>query len=256
MRMKRSKLLRTALVTIVLAGAVSAAWVERFRPVEVRYRVTVVIDEGGVERRGSAVWSSELWRPILPLASTYSGNIRADAIPIKLGNGAYLFVLLADYDPSEPGTYQSPGNGAAGIAGNLFDGHVTYRGYDKIELYKAIAKERPKGRLVCPKTGYRRWAPPDGSKVPTTIDCFQLAYSARPAVIKDLQRFDAQCAYFSASCPIRIKRAYVEVTDDPVTRPLNAVLPWMRGDYDFTGTIDGLKAQRLGVSDVIFSMRS
>ncbi len=72
---------------------------------EVRYKVTVEIDDNGTPRSGSSVWSWSLRKPTVALASRYDGRFRGEAVAVDLGKGGTLFALLRAEDGS-PGTVQ------------------------------------------------------------------------------------------------------------------------------------------------------
>ena len=65
-------------------------------PAEVRYKVTVEVDDNGTHRSGSSVWSFRLSKPTLALASPYNAEFKGEAVTVDLGNDNVLFALLVD----------------------------------------------------------------------------------------------------------------------------------------------------------------
>ncbi|NIJ18725.1 hypothetical protein FHS95_000394 [Sphingomonas naasensis] len=58
------------------------------------YRLDVEVDDNGVIRTGSRVWSFELARPIVPLVSSFSPRFRGEAVPVELPGRGTLFALV------------------------------------------------------------------------------------------------------------------------------------------------------------------
>ncbi len=74
---------------------------------EVRYRVTVDIDDNGVTRSGSSVWSASVRRPTLALGSRYDSSFQGEAVAVELKDGRHAFALLvagngSDYASAVP----------------------------------------------------------------------------------------------------------------------------------------------------------
>lgn len=65
---------------------------------EVRWRMTVEVETPDGTRTGSSVWSWELSRPTLALASPYEGQFRGEAVAVELPNGSVLFALVRDQE--------------------------------------------------------------------------------------------------------------------------------------------------------------
>jgi hypothetical protein len=141
------------------------------------------------------------------------------------------------------------------IPGRVFHNHIPYRGPDEIERLVSIKHSKvPPGRLICPQVGAEMWLEPDNSRVPTAVFCFRMAYSRTPSNKSELKPFDPACAYFQSSCRIRIKRVIVELTDQPVDRPLSHILPWMK-DYDDKRIFEERNFTPPGPSHLIFVIR-
>lgn len=74
---------------------------------EVRYRMTVDIDDNGVMRSGSSIWSASVRRPTLGLGSAYDSSFKGEAVAVELNDGRYAFALLvagngSDYASAVP----------------------------------------------------------------------------------------------------------------------------------------------------------
>jgi hypothetical protein len=63
---------------------------------EVRYKVTVEVDDMGTHRSGTSVWSFKLSEPTVALASPYDAEFKGEAVAVDLGNRQVLFALLKD----------------------------------------------------------------------------------------------------------------------------------------------------------------
>ena len=61
---------------------------------EVRYKVTVEVDDRGTARSGSSVMSFKLLKPTVALVSPYNAEFKGEAVAVDLGNRQVLFALL------------------------------------------------------------------------------------------------------------------------------------------------------------------
>lgn len=241
---------------IAAAACAPVACAKQPSEVEIRYRVTVIADEKGIERKSSAVWGISLARPTFPLADSYNTEFRGDAIPLVLQDGAAVLVLIQSWFPESPGlALHSPNIEVGRIPSVLFRDHVQYKGGDDIEMLAAlkISKVRT-GELVCPSTGVFKFHEPAGSSLPTAAVCFRMAYLNNPRDKSSLREFDPACAYFQQECIIHINRVIVEVTDDPVTRPLTNVIPWIRF-YNTKRVFDEMAKSKPTISEALFAIR-
>jgi hypothetical protein len=80
-----------ALIALLVVGSSLAACNQ---PVEVRYRITVEVNDRGTIRSGSSVWSFALAKSLLPLASKYNYRFRGEAVAVKIPGRGTLFALV------------------------------------------------------------------------------------------------------------------------------------------------------------------
>jgi hypothetical protein len=88
---------------------------------QVNYRITVEVDDNGVTRTGTGVWSVEMQSGGFP--DKFTSRFRGEAIPVDLGEKGTLFVLIAGR--SENGSPEAPGG--LGIYGRHLFGDVARR---------------------------------------------------------------------------------------------------------------------------------
>lgn len=243
-------------MAVCIALLLSGYWYKTRKTI-VRYRVTVVIDDHGVERHGSAVWSQSLWRPIIQFPdNTLKGNNIADAIPIRLGDGSIFFVLLQSWDPQSPSSARTnPSLDSGRIPYLLFHRYAAYKGSDLIQSIKSINASRIRGgNLLCPSSGKLNRRTIKDSKIPIAVFCFNLALSKKPTKQSALTFFDPACAYFDPACPVRIKNVSVALTNAAANRPLSAVIPWLDA-YDENRIYKEANFGRSDAAAVVFRMR-
>src|SRR5207244_3119041 len=75
------------------------------RPTEVRYKVSVELEENGQFRTGSSVWLWRIRRPTLALASPYDTEFRGEAVQVPLAQHPDVFALLIN---AEAETHYAP----------------------------------------------------------------------------------------------------------------------------------------------------
>lgn len=74
------------------------------RQAEVRYRFQVTISDSGRMVSEHAVWSTSVYRPLLSNA-TYGTHQNTEAIPFRLRDGSWLFVVPTESETSWPEFY-------------------------------------------------------------------------------------------------------------------------------------------------------
>jgi hypothetical protein len=180
------------------------------RPAEVRYKVSVELEENGKVRTGSSVWQWRISRPTLALASPYDTEFHGEAVHIPLDQHPDVFALLMN---SEADSHYAPmlverrfglGWRNAGKAG---------RSYDRVKDVRDIASrvgERVeldcRDPRACPMLVW--FERPDD---PTSV---RMADPAR------LPRLD--------DSGITLRRITVEITRDELTRSMAKTIPWLR----------------------------
>lgn len=234
-------LISSALIALVSIGCSS-------KPPQatIRYRVTAIVEENGVQREGSAVWSTTLTRPFFSLVDQYGGKFSGDAVPISLSDGAVMLIMLNRWSiksPKKELTGYSPN--VASVPFFLFGKYADYRGDDKIELLVAISKMKNRvGHLVCDQPKPMAWLLPEQPKVQAAYACFRIATVRKPNDKSTLALMDTSKIYFETNHKIKIKDIVVELTQDGVDRPLTKLLPWLSKGPDLT-TPEGWRQSQL-----------
>lgn len=211
---------------------------------EVRFRVTVAVDDNGTVRSGSSVWSWMLSKPTLALASTYNGKFTGEAVAVELSNGRVLFALLK-------------GSGAntnlSMLAERQFreywiDGKMA----DRVENLRSIAKNVGQSKtLACEK-----WQEDDErDRSDFAFDCPMLVAFANandPASVKHVDSNDLAAIFGEGKV---LKSITVTITNDPVSN-VNELIFADQGilrnrslDNDYESTTSPTLAQNLGYRD-------
>jgi hypothetical protein len=207
---------------------------------EVRYRVTVEIDEGGAVSSGSGVWSLKLTRPTLALASPYNPKFTGEAVAVDLSNGQTMFALIKDQEMLPERHFSEL---------NVGDG------FDRIANIRRIARARGKSKqLACESI-------PAGA---SNTEAAQLKYDCPMLVtFKDIadptsvEQVDPDDLAGSFGQGYRLKSITVQVTDAPVTVGIGdrlhaiGVLRNNSLDKDFKPTTNPTLAQKLGYGDFV-----
>ncbi len=100
-RSSRPTMLRRAARTLACASVAALTAGCGPRAAEVRYRVTVDIDQNGVMRSGSSVWSASVRRSDLGLGSGYDSRFKGEAVAVELADGGHAFALLVASNGSD-----------------------------------------------------------------------------------------------------------------------------------------------------------
>lgn len=181
------------------------------RPAEVRYKVTVEVDDKGATRSGASVWSWAISKPMAALASPYDGRFRGEAVAVDLGSGKTLFALLVNAN----GEYGYASLLPERLFGDLGRG---IRGEKKIH-----ADRQADVRDIARRLG-----------ASATIDCANQEFECPMLVtfrdIKDPRTVEqVNPANLSASFgdAVKLKRITVQVTDEDVTAGIGRRLAWL-----------------------------
>ena len=178
---------------------------------EVRYKVSVEVDENGAQRSGSSVMSFKLMKPTVALASPYDAKFKGEAVAVELGNGQTLFALLKN-ENGEPTAFPM-------VPENLFRDLTT--GSERIRNIRQIASN----------VGLARELPRVGPRISDSRDPFvqypllvRFRDPDRPESVEAV-RPDALDEAFGAG--VKLKRIMVQITDEPVTDTMKKRLPWL-----------------------------
>lgn len=205
----RSTALAVALA--LLGGACS-------RSAEVRYRVSYTVNDNGITRSASGVWSNAVRPALVPLADQYESEFHGEAIPLRLpGKGVLLLMPI--------GQQGSEGD-AVTMVRQLFSHRASVRDSDRVgntaEVAEMIGQSRP---IRC-----ERYAIPQPRREPqeTSGDvCLNFTFIADPRNKSTFRRIEVEDGRFAGLDGVRLHDARVTITRDPVTRGLEQLLPWL-----------------------------
>lgn len=191
------------------------------RPAEVRYKVNVEVDDNGTHRSGSSVWSFQLRKPTLALASPYDAKFKGEAVAVDLGNDNVLFALLVDED----------GNSSTGkmwperLFEDLSSGSERIRNIRRIASNAGLSRELPRYRPAI-----------SSSREPMVQYPMLVRFREldRPESLEAIAP-DALDQAFGAG--VKLKRISVEITDEPVTVGIKKRLPWLEEVGRIRGTL-------------------
>lgn len=194
--------MKVLLIAIALAAGAFAVWKIAFPSVSIRYRVTLEAEADGRPVRGSGVIEVDYSRePRIFPNITLHERVIGEAVTLELGSRGTLFaVLKANRDPEyapESIVLYAFGSGFA-ESGHSFDWIRKLRGKVDIPLDKLWLLVRFRD-INDPKTVER-------------VDPNNIAASFGPGV--------------------RLTRATIEITDDPVTTGIEKKLGWLESYYD------------------------
>jgi hypothetical protein len=203
---------RGTMVTIAIGAGMLIAGCSR--PAEVHYRVTVDVNDHGVIRSGSSVWSFALAKSMLPIASPYNYRFRGEAIAVDLPGRGTLFALVKNvemYPEYLFGDLQSSRQGGRQhYADRIEDlGHIKTMVGTRAELN---CTNPPQAATACPM--FVRFRDIDD---PNSVE-----------------RVDPQDLAESFGSDAWLKRVSVEITDAPLTTGIRKKLRWLdalRGGY-------------------------
>jgi len=179
---------------------------------EVRYKVTVEVEDHDVRRVGESVWSWALTKPSNPLTMPYKGKFEGDAVTVPLGDGRRIFALLRGADEQE-GAAALLAERTFGDIGRALRGEPVRFGSDRVKDVTDIASRvGERHRLEC--------------KAEASI-CPMLVVFADPRVAASVSQLDPASFSQSLGSGVVLRGITVEVTRAPVTRTIQKELPWL-----------------------------
>ena len=178
---------------------------------EVRYKVTVDVDDRGTARSGSSVMSFKLLKPDLALVSPYNAEFKGEAVAVDLGNRQVLFALLKD-EKGNLGTVQM---WPEKLFDDLSSGSERIRNIRRIASNEGLSRELP-----------RFFPAISDSREPFVNYPLLVRFSDidRPETIEAVAP-DALDKAFGAG--VKLKRISVQITDEPVTEGIKQRLAWL-----------------------------
>jgi hypothetical protein len=182
-------------------------------PAEVRYKVTVEVDDNGTHRSGWSVWSFRLSKPTVALASPYDAKFRGEAVAVDLGNQQVLFALLKDENGGLGTVQMWPEH----LFKDLTRGSERIRNIRQIASNEGVSRELPRFRPAI-----------SDSTEPFVNYPLLVRFRAldRPDSLEAVSP-DALDKAFGAG--VKLKRISVQITDQPVTNAIKKRLPWLEG---------------------------
>lgn len=192
-------------IPVLLLAGLSLAGCNR--SAEVRYRVTVAVDDRGVVRSGSGVWSLTLTKSIAPLVSPYKSRFQGEAVAVELPGRGTLFALFKSvemYPENLFGDLRRPRTGPPRFSDRVED----------LQHIKEMAGASARLDCINPP-----WI---GVKCPTLI---RFRNMNDPTTIEVI---DPSGLSESFGKDVHLKSVTVQITDDPVTVGIEKVLPWLK----------------------------
>lgn len=179
---------------------------------EVRYKVTVEIDDNGTLRSGSSVWSFTLSEPTVALATPYDGKFRGEAVEVDLGGGRALYALLVGEDNEESLVQMWPEH--------LFEDLSSSRS-DRIRILRDVASNEGVERSL------PRWGPRlSDSRAPMGQYPMLVRFRDRNDPTS-LEAVDPDALDRSFGPGVSLKAIKIQITDEPVTTGIKARLNWL-----------------------------
>lgn len=198
------------------------------RSAEVRYKVTVGVEEDGELRTGSSIWVWRIRRPTIALASTYETEFRGEAVVIPLVRHPTVFALLvsadADANYSPLLVERTFGHGFANLK-------RTGRSYDRVAEARDIASRvGERADLDCGN--------PDA--------CPMFVWFDDQADPTSLRRADPATYPEMVGHSVRLRAVTLEITRDEPVRSIEQRLPWLRSVAEGRSTIIPRRVVRPG----------
>jgi hypothetical protein len=219
------------LLVLIVLGAAYAAWSTTFRTTHVRMRVTIDVDENGVEKIGSGVFELSYFTTLDALVvdgRDASPKIKGYAVTVDMGRRGLLFLTFEDALRT---TAEQIARNKIVFCGLSDIGCLPFAAYGKLvqPQDETYASERKSLALLLNQSGPRdvpfvvlpRLARLPDDKVGTplvTVSPFDLAASFGPGV--------------------RLKNIVLSLTDEPITPPPQSWPIWLRVP-GFVGTLNG-----------------
>ncbi len=182
------------------------------RSAEVRYRVTVEVNDRGVVRSGSSVWAFTLSKSVLPLASAYNPRFRGEAVAVDLPGRGTLFALLSETGKMYPenlfGDFRRPRSGPPRFASRVED------------LRHVAGLIGTSADLNCTNPPWL------GVQCPQMVRFRDIA---KPNTVEEVKFNDLPSAFGRG---VSLKRVRIEITDADVTTGIGRRLGWLPLYYD------------------------
>lgn len=178
------------------------------RSAEVRYKVSVELEEDGQTRSGSSIWSWRITKPTVALASPYNSEFHGEAVAVALAHHPTVFGLLVN---SEADSHYAPLLVERLFGRGSQEARRSGRPYDRVEDVRDIASRVGERVVVdcrdlkaCPMLVWFERADD-----PTSIQM------ADPAQFPNLDK------------GITLRSITIEITEDSSSQSISQTLPWL-----------------------------
>ena len=178
---------------------------------EVRYKVTVEVDDRGTTRSGSSVMSFKLFKPDVALVSPYNAEFRGEAVAVDLGNGQVLFALLKD-EKGNLGTVQM---WPEKVFDDLGSGSERIRNIRRIASNEGLVREVP------------RFFPAISDSREPFVNYPLLVRFRDLSRPESIEAVDPDALDKAFGPGVKLRQISVQVTDEPVTDGITKRLPWL-----------------------------
>jgi hypothetical protein len=229
--LKRSWAAALLAIAGVLSGCSDSA--------EVRYRVTVTVDDNGVARTGSSVWSVKLSEggPV----TSYNMRFRGEAVAVDLGERGRLFAVLIGRHPNgefERAAIQMMPEALFGDVGRSFAGQSAVHA-SRVDDIRSIASRPGQMRVLDCQAG--------GAQICPLLVRFR--DPADPASVEQVVPYDLASAF---GFGVSLKTISIEITNDRVNIGIADTFPWWSEYQD--KQLDGSRLNRTGTVPATLSI--
>jgi hypothetical protein len=200
------------LVPMVLGACSSKA--------EIRYRISYTVDDNGVSRSASGVWSDTIRPAFIPLVTPYETEFSGEAIPLSLPRRGVLLLTPL-------GGYRTGGIYAGMAVRQMFAHRTSTRSSDLIgetaQMSKLVGLSK---RLRCERYALPQ-LPPEPEEM-VKDQCLDFTFIVDPKRQSTFSRISVVDGHFTGLKGVRLKDVPVTITRAPVTEGrLDQLLPWL-----------------------------
>jgi len=204
-------------VAIVAAAILALGWLifdgSTTWPRTIHYRLTLVVDTPEGERSGSSVVQIKIRFPgfLMEAVGSITTAVLGEATMVDLGPRGLLFALLVsekDLSEGRTGPYPLP------FSSDDYRGKYPNNDGSNAQtasFFDELNRVKPKAEILL-------------------NDLPMLVRFRDPKDQTSIERVDPSDLSASFGSGVKLKRATVEITDDPVTKTIGARLPWLAKD--------------------------
>jgi hypothetical protein len=209
-----------ASAVIALGGAAAGC---SYSPRSVRYRLTLYVETPEGERTGTGVveetqrYNDGMWEGVSGVLVTT--RLRGQATIVDFGARGLLFCLLIGDRTRKESPWSEPMNFAAWTYGPLYRSRIPEDAPDPA-FFDLLAREKPTAEIKL-------------SALPMLV---RFRDSRDPLTVERVEPFDLAAAF---GLGVKLTRATIAITDDPVTTGIEKVLPWLLAPSKFSSIYPG-----------------